>query len=178
VAPSPTIDLLAEFYPVSAPEAPADPPAGRFFASEEWGFLLKPRRSFQRNQRHCGGPLHSARVRLRSEKGLPSCHIEFLSFGYAAASTSKLTVLGGLAEFERELIRARTGEGRERAKAKGVKMGRRPKLTGHPDARGDQAPRSWRGDAGRDWPQLQCVRLDDCEASTMKLGMADVERSL
>ena len=30
-----------------------------------------------------------------------------------------LTVLGGLAEFERELIRSRTGEGRERAKAKG-----------------------------------------------------------
>ena len=30
-----------------------------------------------------------------------------------------LTVLGGLAEFERELIPARTGEGRERAKAKG-----------------------------------------------------------
>src|SRR5690242_20288747 len=30
-----------------------------------------------------------------------------------------LTVLGGLAEFERELIRARTAEGRERAKARG-----------------------------------------------------------
>jgi DNA invertase Pin-like site-specific DNA recombinase len=42
-----------------------------------------------------------------------------------------LTVLGGLAEFERELIRARTGEGRERAKAQGVKMGRKPKLTDH-----------------------------------------------
>ena len=42
-----------------------------------------------------------------------------------------LTVLGGLAEFERELIRARTGEGRERAKATGVKMGRKPKLTDH-----------------------------------------------
>ncbi len=42
-----------------------------------------------------------------------------------------LTVLGGLAEFERELIRARTGEGRERAKAKGVRLGRRPKLTTH-----------------------------------------------
>jgi DNA invertase Pin-like site-specific DNA recombinase len=42
-----------------------------------------------------------------------------------------LTVLGGLAEFERELIRARTGEGRERDKARGVKMGRRPKLTDH-----------------------------------------------
>jgi DNA invertase Pin-like site-specific DNA recombinase len=34
-----------------------------------------------------------------------------------------LTVLGGLAEFERELIRARTSEGRARAKARGVKGG-------------------------------------------------------
>ena len=42
-----------------------------------------------------------------------------------------LTVLGGLAEFERELIRARTSEGRERARARGVKMGRPCKLTPH-----------------------------------------------
>jgi DNA invertase Pin-like site-specific DNA recombinase len=42
-----------------------------------------------------------------------------------------LTVLGGLAEFERELIRSRTSEGRERAKARGVVMGRKPKLTHH-----------------------------------------------
>jgi DNA invertase Pin-like site-specific DNA recombinase len=35
-----------------------------------------------------------------------------------------LTVLGGLAEFERELIRARTGEGRKRAQARGVRFGR------------------------------------------------------
>ena len=42
-----------------------------------------------------------------------------------------LTVLGGLAEFERELIRARTGEGRKRAKAAGVHMGRPPKLSRH-----------------------------------------------
>jgi DNA invertase Pin-like site-specific DNA recombinase len=42
-----------------------------------------------------------------------------------------LTVLGGLAEFERELIRARTGEGRKRAKARGVKFGRPRKLTPH-----------------------------------------------
>ena len=40
-----------------------------------------------------------------------------------------LTVLGGLAEFERDLIRLRTGEGRTRAKARGVHMGRPPKLT-------------------------------------------------
>jgi DNA invertase Pin-like site-specific DNA recombinase len=42
-----------------------------------------------------------------------------------------LTVLGGLAEFERDLFRARTSEGRERAKARGVKLGRKPKLTDH-----------------------------------------------
>jgi DNA invertase Pin-like site-specific DNA recombinase len=42
-----------------------------------------------------------------------------------------LTVLGGLAEFERDLIRTRTGEGRQRAKARGVIMGRKPKLTVH-----------------------------------------------
>jgi DNA invertase Pin-like site-specific DNA recombinase len=42
-----------------------------------------------------------------------------------------LTVLGGLAEFERELIRTRTGEGRERAIARGVILGRKPKLTSH-----------------------------------------------
>lgn len=42
-----------------------------------------------------------------------------------------LTVLGGLAEFERDLIRARTTEGRARAVARGVKLGRKPKLTPH-----------------------------------------------
>jgi DNA invertase Pin-like site-specific DNA recombinase len=42
-----------------------------------------------------------------------------------------LTVLGGLAEFERELIAERTGEGRTRAMAKGVVFGRKPKLTHH-----------------------------------------------
>jgi DNA invertase Pin-like site-specific DNA recombinase len=43
--------------------------------------------------------------------------------------TGFLTVLGGLAEFERKLIRSRTTEGREHAKARGVKLGRKPKLT-------------------------------------------------
>jgi len=47
-----------------------------------------------------------------------------------------LTVLGGLADFERDLIRARNlSEGRERAKARGVKLDVRtkvqPKLTEH-----------------------------------------------
>jgi DNA invertase Pin-like site-specific DNA recombinase len=42
-----------------------------------------------------------------------------------------VTVLGSLAEFERELIRERTGEGRKRAKARGVRFGRPQKLTPH-----------------------------------------------
>src|SRR3954469_3450285 len=61
----------------------------------------------------------------------------FRSLGDSWADTTSahgrlmLTVLGGLAEFERELIRVRTGEGRARARARGVKMGRKPKLTRH-----------------------------------------------
>jgi DNA invertase Pin-like site-specific DNA recombinase len=61
----------------------------------------------------------------------------FRSLGDAWADTSTshgrlmLTVLGGLAEFERDLIRARTGEGRARAVARGVRLGRKPKLTRH-----------------------------------------------
>src|SRR5437870_4597226 len=42
-----------------------------------------------------------------------------------------LTLLAGIAEFERELIRARTGDGRKRAKERGVRFGRPPKLTPH-----------------------------------------------
>jgi DNA invertase Pin-like site-specific DNA recombinase len=42
-----------------------------------------------------------------------------------------VNILGSLAEFERELIMARTGEGRKRAMANGVKFGRPAKLTPH-----------------------------------------------
>jgi DNA invertase Pin-like site-specific DNA recombinase len=54
----------------------------------------------------------------------------FRSLGDAWADTTTphgrliLTVLGGLAEFERHLIKARTGEGRSRARERGVKFGR------------------------------------------------------
>jgi DNA invertase Pin-like site-specific DNA recombinase len=40
-----------------------------------------------------------------------------------------ITVLGGLAEFERSLILARTGDGRARAMARGVRFGRKSKLS-------------------------------------------------
>src|SRR5499433_619169 len=42
-----------------------------------------------------------------------------------------VTILAGLAEFERELILARTSDGRVRAKARGVKFGRPAALTPH-----------------------------------------------
>lgn len=42
-----------------------------------------------------------------------------------------LTILGGLAEFERDLIRSRTDEGRKRAIANGVKLGRPLALDHH-----------------------------------------------
>jgi DNA invertase Pin-like site-specific DNA recombinase len=59
-----------------------------------------------------------------------------------------LTVLGGLAEFERELIRARTGEGRKRAKDRGVKFGRPSALTAH--QRQEALQRLANGDAQAD----------------------------
>jgi DNA invertase Pin-like site-specific DNA recombinase len=61
----------------------------------------------------------------------------FRSLGDAWADTTSphgrlmLTVLGGLAEFERHLILTRTDDGRQRAKAEGIKFGRKPKLTKH-----------------------------------------------
>jgi DNA invertase Pin-like site-specific DNA recombinase len=42
-----------------------------------------------------------------------------------------ITILAGLATFERHLIRARTDEGRKCAQARGVGFGRKPKLTPH-----------------------------------------------
>ena len=59
----------------------------------------------------------------------------FKSLGDAWADTTTpagklmLTVLGGLAEYERHLILSRTAEGRTRAQAAGVRFGRRPTLT-------------------------------------------------
>ena len=60
---------------------------------------------------------------------------QFRSLAEPWADTSTATgrlmiaVLGGLADVERDLIRTRTSEGRERAKVRGVKLGRKPKMT-------------------------------------------------
>jgi DNA invertase Pin-like site-specific DNA recombinase len=79
----------------------------------------------------------STRDLLNTVSDIAAKKAGFRSLGDTWADTTTahgrlmLAVLGGLAEFERELISARTGEGRERAKVRGVKMGRKPKLTLH-----------------------------------------------
>jgi DNA invertase Pin-like site-specific DNA recombinase len=79
----------------------------------------------------------STRDLLSTRAAITEKKAGFRSLGDAWADTTTahgrlmLTILGGLAEFERDLIRARTSEGRERAKARGVKLGRKPKLTDH-----------------------------------------------
>jgi DNA invertase Pin-like site-specific DNA recombinase len=75
----------------------------------------------------------SSRDLLNTLAAITAKKAGFRSLGDAWADTTTshgrlmLTVLGG----ERDSIRARTGKGRERAKARGVKMGRKPKLTEH-----------------------------------------------
>ena len=77
----------------------------------------------------------STRDLLNLLHGLGEKDIGFKSLNDTWADTTTahgrlmLTVLGGLAEFERSLILARTGEGRKRAMERGVKFGRKPKLS-------------------------------------------------
>jgi DNA invertase Pin-like site-specific DNA recombinase len=62
---------------------------------------------------------------------LPPPSTNFAGDPNSGCRWTMLTVLSELAEFEHALIRTRTGEGRARAKARGVKMGRPPKMTPH-----------------------------------------------
>jgi DNA invertase Pin-like site-specific DNA recombinase len=79
----------------------------------------------------------STRDLLNTLAAITSSGVGFRSLHNTWADTTTahgrlmLTVLGGLAEFERELIRARTSEGRARAVANGVRLGRKPTLTHH-----------------------------------------------
>jgi DNA invertase Pin-like site-specific DNA recombinase len=77
-----------------------------------------------------------------------------------------LTVLGGLAEFERELIRARTGEGRKRARDRGVKFGRPTALTPH--QRTEALQRLASGDAQADVART----FDVSQATISRLAVA------
>jgi DNA invertase Pin-like site-specific DNA recombinase len=79
----------------------------------------------------------STRDLLNTLDAVGKAGASFRSLGDSWADTTTphgrlmLTVLGGLAEFERHLILARTSEGRQRAQQRGVRFGRRPKLTAH-----------------------------------------------
>jgi DNA invertase Pin-like site-specific DNA recombinase len=77
----------------------------------------------------------STRDLLNTLDAIGKAGATFRSLGDAWADTTTpagklmLTVLGGLAEYERHLILSRTAEGRTRAKANGVRFGRHPSLT-------------------------------------------------
>jgi DNA invertase Pin-like site-specific DNA recombinase len=95
----------------------------------------------------------STRDLLNTLAAIAEKKARFRSLGDSWADTTTahgrlmLTVLGGLAEFERELIRARTGEGRERAKRRGVKLGRPSKLS--PEQRREAIKRREEGEETR-----------------------------
>ena len=78
-----------------------------------------------------------ARSTLHPMETITKAGAAFKSLGDAWVNTTTaqgrllVTILGSLAEFERHLIHSRTSEGRKRAIARGVVMGRKPKLTSH-----------------------------------------------
>jgi DNA invertase Pin-like site-specific DNA recombinase len=89
-----------------------------------------------------------------------------------------LAVLGGLAEFERDLIRARTGEGRARAVANGVKLGRKPSSPRTSDRRRSGAllparRRSARSRAATTSTTARFRGCDDQSAKSLHLERAD-----
>jgi DNA invertase Pin-like site-specific DNA recombinase len=79
----------------------------------------------------------STRDLLNTLAAVGEAGASFKSLGDGWADTTTphgrlmLTVLGGLAEFERHLILTRTSEGRQRAQQRGVRFGRKPSLTQH-----------------------------------------------
>jgi DNA invertase Pin-like site-specific DNA recombinase len=73
------------------------------------------------------------------------------------------TLLAAIADFERDLIRERTGEGRKRAMAAGIKFGRQAQAVGLSARRGDQAS-CRRRDARIDRKELRRGHLYDLAA--------------
>ena len=73
--------------------------------------------------------LEIAELLKQAEAGLRSLH-EPWADTTSPAGRMVLTIFAGMAEFERDLINERTSSGRVQAKARGVRFGRPPKLTG------------------------------------------------
>jgi hypothetical protein len=75
-------------------------------------------------------PLHAISDHVRHKAGAQSRSLrESWADTTSSAGRLMITIIGGIAEFERELIRA--GDGIKRAKAAGVHMGRPSKLAKH-----------------------------------------------
>jgi DNA invertase Pin-like site-specific DNA recombinase len=76
----------------------------------------------------------STRDLLEIVEAIRVAEAAFLSLSEPWADTTSpagkmiMTVLAGIGEFERDLIRERTGAGRKAAKSRGVRFGRPPKL--------------------------------------------------
>jgi DNA invertase Pin-like site-specific DNA recombinase len=94
----------------------------------------------------------------------------FVSLGESWCDTTTsvgrlmMTIMSGIAEFERELIQARTGEGLARAKAKGTKFGRKRSLSPQ------QVKVAAAGYAGG--KTLAALALDyDCSEATMSRAL-------
>jgi DNA invertase Pin-like site-specific DNA recombinase len=93
----------------------------------------------------------STRDLLNTLAAIAEAGASFKSLGDAWCDTTTpagklmLTVLGGLAEYERHLILARTDEGRKRAKARGVAFG--PKRMLNRDQRQEALARRQAGEA-------------------------------
>ena len=92
----------------------------------------------------------STRDLLNTLDAIGKAGATFKSLGDPWADTTSahgrlmLTVLGGLAEFERFLILSRTAEGRTRAQANGVRFGRKPSLNCISTSRSSAQARGWR----------------------------------
>ena len=77
----------------------------------------------------------STRDLLETMETICAADAKFLSLSEPRADTTTyagkmiMTIFAGIAEFERDLIRERTGAGREAAKKRGVRFGRPRKLT-------------------------------------------------
>jgi DNA invertase Pin-like site-specific DNA recombinase len=120
----------------------------------------------------------STRDLLNTLAAITSKKAGFRSLGDAWADISTthgrlmLTVLGGLAEFERDQIGAPASEGRER---QGARRQARAKTQANraPDARGDSSPRPWWRAGARDRPQLQRQPQHDFEAGVTMRGTGE-----
>jgi resolvase-like protein len=86
-----------------------------------------------------------------------------------------LAVLGGLADVERDLIRTPTAEGRNRAKRRGVKLGRKPKLT--PEQRREAINRRDEGEETRAEDRRPLQRPPEHDFKTFSLTITREERS-